>query len=250
MRKAVVLSGGGARCLAQVGYLGVLKKWGIEFDAFSGSSAGAIVSSLFAKGMEAEEILEFVKSIDFKRVIKFNFFKNSVFKMDKVLDIFYEKELYDFNLSKKLFVCVTDLDTYEPLYIDRGDLGKFLLASCSLIPLFDVCKIDSKKYIDGGFTDNLPITPLLGYDFILALNVNPILKIKESFFKNFYLAAFIMLNANIKFSKERADKFVEFKECGKYSILDRKNFDEIYQIGVREAKKERDFWMAFKDGEL
>ncbi|NPA82330.1 MAG: patatin-like phospholipase family protein, partial [Epsilonproteobacteria bacterium] len=36
MKKAAVFSGGGARCVAQLGYISMLKKWGVEFDAFSG----------------------------------------------------------------------------------------------------------------------------------------------------------------------------------------------------------------------
>ncbi len=250
MKKAVVLSGGGARCLAQVGYLGVLKEWGIEFDSFAGSSAGAVAAALFASGKSGEEILEIVKSINFKEIVKFNYFKNSVFRFENVKELFLEMGLSNFNFDKELFVCITDMDTYEPLYLKEGNLSEILLASISLIPLFEICKIGSKSYIDGGFTDNLPVNAVLENDFILALNVNPVLKLKESFFNNLYSAAFIMLNTNIKFSKEKADKFVEFLECGKYSILDRKNFDKIYQIGVNQAKREERYWASFMDGGL
>jgi len=45
MKRALVLSGGGARCVAQLGYVQFLNEIGIEFEVFSGASAGAIISA-------------------------------------------------------------------------------------------------------------------------------------------------------------------------------------------------------------
>ncbi|WP_281951905.1 patatin-like phospholipase family protein [Nitrosophilus kaiyonis] len=243
MKKALVLSGGGARCIAQLGFIEVLYENGIFFDIFSGSSGGAIIAAFLAKGYRPKEIFEILKDIDFKKFIKFNFFKRSIFSFknaDKLLDSF---NLDDFsNLEKKLYICVTDYDTYETLYIDGGKLSHFLLASSSLIPIFEPYNIDGKYYIDGGFTDNLPTAPCLDADFICAINVNPPIKVKNSFFGNFYKAGYIMLNNNIKYSKQKAHKYLEFKECGNFSIFDMKNFDKIYDIGLKEGKKEIDYF--------
>ena len=222
----------------------------MEFDAFSGSSGGSIAAAFLASGKEPKEVLEIIKEIDFKKIVKFNYFRNSIFSMKKAQEFFKEQGLIDFDkLQKKLFVCVTDFETYETLYIDKGDLSKFLVASSSLIPIFEPFEIDGKKYIDGGFTDNLPITPLLDFDFKLAINVNPPINLKESFLNNLYMAGFIMLNNNIKFSKDKADRFVEITECKRFSIFDRKNFDLLYQIGEESAKREELFWQSLMDGE-
>ena len=51
-----------------------------------------------------------------------------------------------------------------------------------------------------------------------------------------------MLNNNIKYSKQKAHKYVEMKECGRYSIFDTKNFDNIFEIGLKEAKKEINYF--------
>ena len=36
-------------------------------------------------------------------------------------------------------------------------IKKYLLATASAFPVFQICKIDGESYIDGGYYDNLPI---------------------------------------------------------------------------------------------
>jgi len=246
MKKALILSGGGARCVAQLGYVSYLKEMGIEFDLFSGSSGGALVAAFLAKGYDPFETYQIIKKINFKKLIKFNFKRNSLFHLKKAV-LFLEDEygLKSFDdLEKKLFVCVTDYESYETLYINSGQLAHCLMASCSLIPLFEPYMIEDRLFIDGGFSDNLPVTPCLKSDFTLCINVNPPLRLKNSFFANFYRAAFILLNSNIKYSKDKSDKFVEIQECGEFSIFDTKNFDRIYKAGLQKAKKDREYWLG------
>jgi len=246
MKKALVLSGGGARCIAQLGYISVLEKQGIEFDCFSGSSGGAIAASFLANGFKAKEIFEIIKEINVKKYIKLNLFRSSIFHLKKLEPLLKSYGLINFDsLKYKLFIAITDYEEYKTIYINKGDLAKYIIASSSLIPIFAPYKIENKFYIDGGFSDNLPVTPCKNYDFILAINVNPPIQFKNSFFGNLYRAGYIMLNSNIKYSKKLANKYVELKECGNYSIFDTKNFDEIFKIGEDEAKKELNFWEKF-----
>jgi len=247
MKKALVLSGGGARCFAQLGYVSYLESLNIKFDLFCGSSGGAIIGAFLAKGYKSREIFEILKKIDFKKLISFNFFKSSIFKFKDAKELLIRYKLDDFeNLENELYVTVTDYESYETKYINSGKLCDYLLASSSLIPIFEPYQIDGKIFIDGGFTDNLPVKPCLKSDFILAINVNPPLKFKNSFFGNLYRAGYIMLNTNIKHSKKFANKYIEIAECGKFSIFDTKNFDNIYNVGFMEAKKDEKYWKGFK----
>ena len=243
MKRALVLSGGGARCFAQLGYVNFLENIGIKFDIFSGSSGGAIIAAFLAKGYSAKETYEILKDINYKKYIKFNFLKGSIFYFKDVKNLLIKNGLYDFeNLKHKLYVCITDYETYETIYVDSGDLADYLLASVSLIPIFEPYPIGEKVYIDGGFTDNLPVTPCKEADFICAINVNPPVSFKNTFFGNLYRAGYIMLNNNIKFSKKLADRYIEIEECSKFGIFDTKNFDNIYMAGYKKAKKDKIFW--------
>ena len=61
-----MLSGGGATGISHVGVLKALEENGIPIDYISGTSAGALIGSLYAAGYSPEEIEEFVKSQDFQ----------------------------------------------------------------------------------------------------------------------------------------------------------------------------------------
>ena len=60
MKWALVLSGGGARGLAHIGVLKVLRHWGLRPDIVVGTSIGAIVGGAFACGMEPEAMEKFM----------------------------------------------------------------------------------------------------------------------------------------------------------------------------------------------
>ena len=55
-RTCLVLSGGGARGIAHVGVLKVLERERVPIDCIVGTSMGAVVGSLYASGLTAEEI--------------------------------------------------------------------------------------------------------------------------------------------------------------------------------------------------
>lgn len=61
----LVLSGGGATGIAHVGVLKALEEYGIPIDFITGTSAGALVGSMYASGYSPEEIEAYVLSDDF-----------------------------------------------------------------------------------------------------------------------------------------------------------------------------------------
>lgn len=62
----LVLSGGGAKGIAHIGLLQVLEDNNIPVDYITGTSMGAIVGSLYAMGYSPAEMMELVKSEEFK----------------------------------------------------------------------------------------------------------------------------------------------------------------------------------------
>lgn len=62
----LVLSGGGAKGIAHIGVIKALEEHGIPFDCVAGTSAGAIVGSLYSCGWTPEEILGLFTSKSFK----------------------------------------------------------------------------------------------------------------------------------------------------------------------------------------
>ena len=55
----VVLSGGGVRGLAHIGFLKAMNEFGYQPEYISGCSSGAIVAGLYSAGCDYKQILEY-----------------------------------------------------------------------------------------------------------------------------------------------------------------------------------------------
>ena len=69
-RVGVVLSGGGATGLAHVGVLLALEEADIPIDYIAGTSAGALVGSMYACGYSPEEIKNYILSDEFQKMAR------------------------------------------------------------------------------------------------------------------------------------------------------------------------------------
>lgn len=63
----LVLSGGGARGITHIGVIKALEENNIPIDYIAGTSMGAIVGSMYAMGYSVDEMVEVLKSDDFRR---------------------------------------------------------------------------------------------------------------------------------------------------------------------------------------
>lgn len=63
----LVLSGGGAKGIAHIGIIKALEDNNIPIDYITGTSMGAIVGGMYAMGYSPDEVIQIVKSKDFKR---------------------------------------------------------------------------------------------------------------------------------------------------------------------------------------
>ncbi|MDR0371690.1 MAG: patatin-like phospholipase family protein [Prevotellaceae bacterium] len=62
----LVLSGGGAKGMTHIGVIKALEEHNIPIDYVAGTSMGAIVGGLYAMGLSPDEMIELLKSDDFK----------------------------------------------------------------------------------------------------------------------------------------------------------------------------------------
>ncbi|MRJ02534.1 MAG: hypothetical protein GXO19_01125 [Epsilonproteobacteria bacterium] len=242
MRLSVALSGGGARCAAQLGYLDRLLSLGIEIEALSGSSGGAIVAALLASGRSPREALEILEGVDYS-LIKWRL-REGIWDLSPMVEELERIGLKEFGLlQKELSVTLTEYESLESRYVKEGELPAALLASSALIPLFAPMPFQGRLYIDGAFSDNLPVTPLRGKGEILALNVNPRKPpFPKTLWGNLKRAAYGLLNSNIACSIPEATYYVEIQETANYGILDRTKLTEIYLLGERAAERDLNRW--------
>ena len=65
-KTGLVLSGGGVKGMAHIGVLKALEENGIPVDYITGTSAGAVIGSLYAIGLSPSQIEALVMSGEFK----------------------------------------------------------------------------------------------------------------------------------------------------------------------------------------
>lgn len=243
----VVLSGGGVRGIAHIGFLKALEENGIHPKFISGASAGALVGALYAAGYSPGDMVNFFKTTP---IFKFSFYSSS---KPGLLDsekyrIFFEKYFPEnnfFALEKSLFVVATDLGNAHPHFFRKGNLIKPLLASAALPPLFSPVEIEGVLYADGGIMCNLPVEPLeKGCHRIIGSFVNPVRRLPKKHFtstmKIFQRASDLRFYADSKSKFHLCDYVFEPQSLSKINLLDTRNIDKVFEIGYREALESMD----------
>ncbi len=191
----LVLSGGGATGFAHIGVLKALEERGIPVDYVTGTSAGALVGSMYAIGWSPEEIEAYVLSDDFQKMTKgqvdpskrfvyreddptaslldFAFSKDSILKkslptnfitssfLDYQMMVFLGKTgaSYgnDFNNLFVPFRCVaSDIAAKKSIVYSNGHLNQAVRASMTFPFYLNPIRVNGILMFDGGLYNNFP----------------------------------------------------------------------------------------------
>jgi len=177
----LALGAGTARGLAHIGVLEVLEREGIPIDMIVGTSAGAVVGALYARGKSAGEIKVLALGLEkqkLARLIDPSLPKTGFIKGKKIRDLLASFIGGDIKFSdlKMPFACVAaDINTGDEVVIDRGSVPEAVRASISLPAIFTVVKRSGRYLVDGGLVNPVPVNLVkrMGADFIIAVNVIP-----------------------------------------------------------------------------
>ena len=195
-RIGLVLSGGGAAGIAHIGVLKALEERGIPIDFISGTSAGALIGSLYACGFSPEEIEAYVLSDDFQlmtsgklnsdkqflfrkeevnaNVLSFSFSRDSILKksiplnlitpslldyeMMRIMGLTSASKGNDFNQLFVPFRCVaSDIVNKKSVTYSKGNLNEVVRASMTYPLYINPIKIDNVILFDGGLYNNFPV---------------------------------------------------------------------------------------------
>ena len=162
MNIGLVLSGGGMRGAAHIGVIRALEENQIYATHVAGSSAGAIVGSLYAYGYKWDEILTFFDDVQLLSITKYALNKPGFIDAEKFYDdfkVYLKDDNFSF-LKKKLFITATNILNGKLKIFDKGELIKPILASAAFPGLFAPVKIKTSYYIDGGALNNFPLEPI------------------------------------------------------------------------------------------
>ena len=207
MKLGVALSGGGIRGIAHAGALKALEDNNIKIDIIGGTSAGAMISTLYAMGYTpyyiymlfkryAKEIIGYANVPIILGVKKFVASKK-LKVMGEDIGNLLEKEyarlaknkginnIKDINTMPIVIPAVDVLKSKEYIftnkvpkgneinkYITEISIGKAVRASSSFPGVFSPCKFKHYQFIDGGVLNNVPVAEVKkqGADKVIAIN--------------------------------------------------------------------------------
>ncbi|MDR2341834.1 MAG: patatin-like phospholipase family protein [Campylobacteraceae bacterium] len=237
---SLVLSGGGSRGAFHLGVLQALDELKIPVREISGASIGAIMGAFYLAGKTPVEIFDFFDSNKFRKILKFNIHRGSLFRVDMENKIFDEmlsgiKNIED--LPKSLHVSVTDIKRGVVLYCNKGDIKKIVYASGALYPIFRPIDIDDSKLMDGGLMDNFPVQPLLSTKYpIFGSNLHPNVYNPKQFIATRALFLTSMMHG-MEEKIKKCDYYIAPKELASYNIFSLKSLDKLFTLGYEETKK-------------
>ena len=239
--------------MAHIGLLEQLEKRKIRISVVAGTSAGAILGSLFAKGgvQLIDQFLDKLKKDGlFSRtsMIKYPSPDKIFEKVAQTLEEFLSAKDFK-NIPTKFFCNATMIENGENEIFDSGELIPKIMASAAYPGVFAVQKVESHYYIDGGISRNLlaGILKEKGVGFVIGSNLYNVKKY-ENYSSNNGLRsrAEVAVRALDIMQKKLAD--TEIKNCDfvfappvdafKWYNFDR--MDEIREIGRHYAQESID----------
>ncbi len=205
MKRAIVLAGGGAKGSYELGFWKAIKELGIDFQIVTGSSVGALngalmASGLFESGFEmwssitTDDIIE-TKPTKISQIIDTEGIADALksflgdvgesavnlkmdpFPLGKLIDKYLdEKILRESGIEFGLIASEYPSMKTHPITVKEipyGMLKDHLLASSTVYPSMEPTNIAGKRYVDGGYSDNLPVNLALdmGAEDIIAVEL-------------------------------------------------------------------------------
>jgi predicted acylesterase/phospholipase RssA/CRP-like cAMP-binding protein len=175
----VVLGGGGARGFAHLGVLRALAEAGIPIDRIGGTSMGAVIGALYARGYDWQTMVElsrwgWVKLQPHKVYTLPLISLLSPVKAEKMLDRMYGDDQIE-DLWTDYFCVSTNLSRTEVVVHRRGSLRKAVSASMTIPGITPpMLGPSGDLLVDGGVLNNLPtdVMQRLGDGPVIAVDVS------------------------------------------------------------------------------
>jgi len=221
MKIGLVLAGGGGKGAYQIGVWKAFKELGIDkyIHGVSGTSIGALNAVLFAQGdydiaesiwmdITREKVLPIDNGELLAKGVKLflgnkniNFIKKYSPKLLEQGNVSRKglSDIIDNNVdfskiassSMPIYATCTEIPEVRNKYFklndyDKENIKKILFATSALPSVYEYEEIESRKYVDGGMVDNVPVQPLYGEgcNIIFVVQVSRESSIHKSNFPN------------------------------------------------------------------
>lgn len=240
----IALSGGGYRGVAHVGLLQFLEEKQVPISVVGGTSAGAIVGSLYAAGLPAGAIRQVFLDTDLFEISLFRWRGPGLLdtpRFKSILEPHLPKD--DFSaLDKELYIVATDLLTGKEVVMKEGKVSQAVLASAAFPGIFAPVEVDGMLLADGGIVNNLPADIVRNKsDVVIGSDVNPINPLSRKDISNTYRvikrAMELSTRYQAKTQQAHCDVYICPADAIQYPLFDSSHVDELFELGYRAGKK-------------
>lgn len=211
MKKALTLCGGGSLGAYEIGAAGYLHETKAEFDIYTGTSIGA-TNAVLLSSLPYDRVAELWSEVTLNKVIKNGFlpgapskeeWRSKWPKMGSFILSFLHRKFADMSPfadwlkeaidpeavvrgPKSVGIVTTSMPVLKEVDIvlnevQPEDVIPYILASSAAYPIFPAYEYKGKRYIDGGYTNNLPIDLAfaLGADEVIAIMLRAIPEVPQ-----------------------------------------------------------------------
>ena len=238
----IAFSGGGAKAAAHCGALQALKEYGIKPDVVSGTSAGALVATLYSSGFTPQQMIETFQGLNFfKDIVTPSLPKGGVFDSRPLLSLLQKQLPYNHleELPIPTFVVASDVEHGVPKVFSKGEIAPRVVASCSIPVIFQPICINGVHYVDGGAFQNLPVSAIRQKcEKVIALNLYHLDegKYKDNLISVAYRAFVMMMVSNVAADSAQADLFINLDTNG-CMAHDISKIEELFFRGYESTVK-------------
>jgi NTE family protein len=250
----LVLSGGGAPGIAHIGVLKALEENDIPVDYITGTSIGAFIGGLYASGYSPDEMIQFFKSADFKKLKKLDirfpkkfFIPTHIIQtqriqtgLEKLTTQATKRSAENFDSLFVPFRCVAS-DVYRkvPYVFYHGNLATAIRASMTFPFIFEATKVDNRLLFDGGIYNNFPADIMqqsFHPDYMIGSVVayNP----PQADPNDILMQLQNMIVNNTNYSIPDSLGFVLSFDLKKKSVFDFSNIDSLVKVGYIETEQQ------------
>nr|WP_314574736.1 patatin-like phospholipase family protein [uncultured Neisseria sp.] len=239
---ALALGGGASKGFAHIGIIKVLKENNIPVKIVTGTSAGSIVGSMYASGMSPDRLELEAEILGKTDLVDLTLSTSGFIKGEKLQNYINRKvgnrPMQQFPI--KFAAVATDFESGKPVVFNVGNAGQAVRASASIPNVFQPVVIGSRKYVDGGLSQPVPVSAAkkLGANFIIAVDISarPAKNVSQGMFS--YLDQTINVMSQTALRQELGQANVVIKpqvlELGSVGGFDQKQ--RAIQLGEQAAR--------------
>ncbi len=159
----VAFGGGGMKGWAHLGVISMLERLHLRPDVMAACSAGALIAAYYAAGHTMEQMTRFMQEQHTASLFSLRFDGLGLLSADALRAYLHQHfgEATFADLTIPFCVVCTDLEAGKEVVLDRGSLVEALLASSALPGIFPPVELDGRLLVDGGLTNNMPVSALV-----------------------------------------------------------------------------------------